>query len=433
MQNHNSFFIRSMKWLERAASYIDIDADAIEKLKHPKSCLQVSIPIRLDNGELKVFQGFRVHYEHARGPGKGGIRYHPDVSMNEVAALAFLMTMKCAIAGIPFGGSKGAIKVSAKELNPRELERLSRRYIEVMADFIGPDKDILAPDLYTSPRIMSWMMDEYSTIVRQFSPAVVTGKPIPLNGSQGRDTATGRGAYYCIKELEKERKWSPENISVAIQGFGNAAQPVAELLYQDGYKIVAVSDSKGGIYKPDGIRVPDLVQKKKQMESVHDLYCKKSVCELGENTSSISNEELLTLDVDLLIPAAIQDQITESNANQIQADVIIEVANGPITSEADEILTKKDILIIPDILANCGGVIVSYFEWTQNKSGYYWDLETVHQRLKSKITQEFKAVNELKSKHDTSWRNAAHIHALTRYYEAISCEDSYLDISPNNQ
>ncbi len=410
MNNTHSFFNRSMKWLERAARYLKMDKDAIEKLKHPKSCLKISIPIRMDNGELKIFEGFRVHYEHARGPGKGGIRFHPNVSMNEVTALAFLMTMKCAITGLPFGGSKGAIKVSAKDLTPRELERLSRRYIEMMADFIGPDKDILAPDLYTTPRIMSWMMDEYSTISRKFCPGIVTGKPIPLNGSQGRDTATGRGAYYCIKELEKKRKYSSKKIKVAIQGFGNAAQPVAELLYQDGYKIVAVSDSEGGIYKPDGIKIPDLVQKKKQMESIHDLYCKKSVCELEGNTSSISNEELLTLDVDILIPAAIQDQITSKNADQIQADVIVEIANGPITMEADEILNKKNIMIIPDILANSGGVIVSYFEWTQNKSGYYWDLDTVHEQLKYRITQEFNNVYELKNKYKIDLRSAAYIH-----------------------
>lgn len=426
--NDNGFFRRSIKRLERAASYIDIDPDVIEKLRHPKACLQVSVPIRLDNGELKIFQGFRVHYETARGPGKGGIRYHPLVNMEEVQALALLMSLKCAVAGLPFGGSKGGINVSATDLNPRELERLTRTYIELIADFIGPERDIPGPDLYTTPRIMSWMMDEYSRIVRQHSPAIITGKPIPLNGSQGRDTATGRGAYYCIKEIEKKRNWSAKNMTVAIQGFGNAAQPVAELLYQDGYKIVAVSESKGGIYMQDGINIPELMHKKKQMKSIHDVYCKKSVCEL-QGGKSISNEELLTLDVDILIPAAIEDQITKENAGEIKANMIVEIANGPITFEADNILHEKDILIIPDILANVGGVIVSYFEWIQNKSGDYWDLDTIHKRLKDKITKEFNTIYQLTKKHNTDMRNAAHIHALTRYYEALACEDSYLDIS----
>ncbi|KTD21829.1 Glu/Leu/Phe/Val family dehydrogenase [Legionella londiniensis] len=429
--NNHSFFTRSIARLEKAASYINIDKDALEKLKRPKASLQVSIPIRKDDGELNIFDGFRVQYENARGPGKGGIRYHPSVNMAEIQALALLMTLKCAVVNVPFGGSKGGINVSAKELNPRELERLSRKYIEMIADFIGPEKDILAPDLYTTPRIMSWMMDEYSTIVRHSCPNIVTGKPIALNGSEGRSTATGRGAYYCIKELEKQKKWSPGEIAVAIQGFGNAAQPVAELLYEDGYKIVAVSDSGGGVYNSDGIDIKDLIHKKKQLESVHDVYCKKSVCEL-HNASSISNEELLTLDVDILIPAAIEDQITKKNANDIRAKIIIEIANGPTTLEADAILNSRNILIVPDILANAGGVIASYFEWAQNKSGYYWQLDTVNHRLNHTITKEFNHVYDLMKKHKTDMRNAAHIHALNRYYQALACEDSYLDISPKD-
>lgn len=426
--NHHSFFTRSIARIKHAASYINIDKDALEKLKHPQACLQVSIPMRMDNGELKIFQGFRVHYENVRGPGKGGIRYHPSVNMEEVQALALLMTLKCAVAGLPFGGSKGGINVSAKELNPRELERLSRKYIELIADFIGPDRDIPAPDLYTTPRIISWMMDEYTTITRQYCPAVITGKPIALNGSEGRENATGRGTYYCIKELAKIKNWEPKNMTVAIQGFGNAAQSVAELLYHDGYNMVAISDSGGGIYQADGIDIIELIHQKKKLTSVHDVYCKNSVCDFHD-TSSISNDELLTLDVDILIPAAIEDQITVDNAPDIKADVIVEVANGPTTLDADDILTKKDILVVPDILANAGGVIVSYFEWTQNKSGYYWSLDKVHQQLHERISREFNCIYQLMNEHNTDMRTAAHIHALSRYYQSLVCMDSYLDIS----
>ncbi len=428
MKSHHHLFKETIARLDHAASFLDIDADAIEKLKHSNACLVVNIPLRMDNGELKIFEGFRVQHENSRGPCKGGVRYHPSVNLEEVQGLAFLMSIKCAIANLPFGGGKGGINVHPKDLTPRELERLTRQFIELIADFIGPDRDILAPDLYTTPRIMSWIMDEYSTIVRHACPAIVTGKPIPLNGSQGRDTATGRGAYCCIKEIEKKRGWSPENIRVAIQGFGNAAQPVAKLLSEDGYKIVAVSDSKGGIYNPKGLNIDDLIQKKKQKESVHEVYCKKSVCEL-EDISRISNEDLLTLDVDLLIPAAIEDQITKDNADQIKAKVIVEVANGPTTREADKILNQKNILVVPDVLANAGGVIVSYFEWTQNKSGYYWSLETIHQDLECTIRSECRNVCQIMDEHDTDMRNAAYIHALNRYYEAIACQDSYMDIS----
>lgn len=431
MANHHSFYTRSIARLERAASSTNMDKDAIAKLKQANECLQVSIPIRLDNGELKIFTGFRVHYENARGPYKGGIRYHPSVHLDEVEALAFLMSMKCAVAGLPFGGAKGGINVSAKDLTPRELERLSRKYIERLADFIGPDKDILAPDLYTTPRIMSWMQDEYEIITRHAAPAVITGKPVPLNGSLGRDKATGRGAYYCIKEIERRKNWSPQKKTVAIQGFGNAAQPVAELLYQDGYKIIAVSDSGGGIHNPEGLDIPDLITKKKKLDSIHDVYCKESVCEL-KDTTTISNEDLLQLEVDLLIPAAIEDQITKKNANHIKANVIIEVANGPITLEADDILNNAKKLVVPDILANIGGVIVSYFEWTQNKTGYYWTLETIHERLQAIISREFDNVWTIRKQHETDLRNAAYIHAINRYYEAIACKDSYLDISPDD-
>lgn len=351
----NNMYTEALSRLALAASYAKVDPEAIEKLKHSKVCVKVSVPLRMDDGCLKIFDGFRVHHNDVRGPTKGGIRFHPTVKIEEMEAFAFWMTMKCAVVGIPFGGAKGGICIDPRQLSPMELERLSRNYIDLIADYIGQDVDILAPDMYTNPMVMSWMLDQYSKIVRHAAPAAITGKPIPLGGSQGREEATGRGAYYCIKELENEKAWNPENMRVAIQGFGNVAQPVAELLYQDGYKIVAVSDSKGGIFRSEGLDIPDVIRLKKESKSIKEVYCKESICKLTD-AKQITNEELLELDVDILIPAAIQNQITKANAAKIKAPVIIEIANGPTTVDADKILNEKGTLVVPDILANAGGV-----------------------------------------------------------------------------
>ena len=413
----NNIYTEALSRLDLASSYTKIDPEVIEKLKHSKVCMKVSVPVRMDDGTLKIFDGFRVHYNDLRGPTKGGVRYHPTVKMEEMEAFAFWMTMKCAVVGIPFGGAKGGISVDPKQLSPMELERLSRNYIDLIADYIGPEKDILAPDLYTNPMIMSWMLDQYSNIVRHASPAVVTGKPVPLGGSQGRDSATGRGAYYCIKELEKKREWNPEKIRVAIQGFGNVAQPAAELLHRDGYKIVALSDSKGGIFQTEGLDIPSFIQIKKESKSLQDVYCKGSICDF-KNAKVITNEELLELDVDLLIPAALENQITKENAANIKASVIVEIANGPTTIDADKILNKKGVLIVPDILANAGGVTVSYFEWVQNTCGYYWSLKKVHKNLHGTMRREFNNVYQLMETHKTDMRTAAYIHALNQHCEA---------------
>jgi len=404
--------------LKKAASYADIDPEAVEKLKHPKACLEVSIPVRMDDGSLRIFTGYRVHHNDLRGPTKGGIRFHPDVSLDEVKSLAFWMTIKCSVVGIPFGGGKGGVIVDPKELSRMELERLSRSYIQQIANFIGPDTDIPAPDVYTNAMIMGWMMDEYSKIVRRLSPAVITGKPIPLGGSQGREDATARGGYHCIKELEKKRNWDPKKMRVAVQGFGNAGQFIAEMLYQDGYQIVAISDSKGGIYRPQGFDVPSIIHVKNNSKELQAVYCEGSVCQLVDATV-ITNEELLELDVDILIPAALESQITKDNAQNIKASVIVELANGPTTFEADDILHAKGTLVIPDILANAGGVTVSYFEWVQNKAGYYWSLGEVHQRLQEIMLREFKRVYSLMETHQTDMRTAAYIHALNRQAEAV--------------
>lgn len=404
--------------LDKAASFAKIDPEAVEKMRHPKACLEVSIPVRMDNGKLKIFTGYRVHHNDLRGPTKGGIRFHPNVSLDEVKSLAFWMTIKCAVAGIPFGGGKGGVIVDPKELSRMELERLSRGYIQAVASFIGPETDIPAPDVYTNSMIMGWMMDEYSKIVRRLSPAVITGKPIPLGGSQGRDDATARGGYYCIKELERKRQWNPKDIRVAVQGFGNAGQFIAEMLHRDGYKIVAISDSKGGIFRPQGFDVPSVVHVKNNSKELQAVYCEGSVCQLVEATQ-ITNEQLLELDVDLLIPAALENQITKQNAARIKAPVIVELANGPTTVEADEILHQKGTLVMPDILANAGGVTVSYFEWVQNKSGFYWSLDRVHDSLKEIMVREFNYVYDLMTEHRCDMRTAAYIHALNRQAEAV--------------
>ncbi len=417
--NGDDVFLDAIKRLDTAFEHANIDEEALEKLKHPRQTLQVSIPVRMDDGSLEIFTGYRVRHDDTRGPTKGGLRYHPDVDLSEVKALAFWMTFKCAVVGLPYGGGKGGVTVNPKKLSRMELERLSRGFIAQIADFIGPETDVPAPDVYTNSMIMGWMMDEYSKITRQRTPAVITGKPVPLGGSLGRDDATGRGAYYCIKELEQKRGWKPDEITVAVQGFGNAGQHVARLLHADGYKIVAVSDSKGGIYKEAGFDVPSLIHTKNESRVLKAVYCEGSVCE-AIDADNISNEELLELDVDLLLPSALENQITEKNAKDIKAKVIVEVANGPITSEADEILKNQDgILIVPDILANAGGVTVSYFEWVQNKSGYYWDLETVHERLLEIMSREFNNVYDIMINKEIDMRTAAYVLGLNRIGEAV--------------
>lgn len=416
-----SIFDDAISVLDRAAAYADIDPEAIEKLKHPRAMLTVSIPVRMDDGSLRVFTGYRVQHDNTRGPTKGGIRYHPQADIDEVKALAFWMTCKCAVVGIPYGGAKGGVTVNPKELSRMELERLSRGFVQQVADFIGPDIDIPAPDVYTNAMIMGWMMDEYSKIKRQHSPGVITGKPVELGGSLGRDDATGRGAYYCIKELEERKGWNPADITVAVQGFGNAGQHVANFLHADGYKVVAISDSQGGIYSPDGFDVPSIIKTKNETREVRAVYCSGALCEQVPSTA-ISNAELLELDVDLLIPAALENQITSENAGRIRARHIVEVANGPVTSEASRMLSERGVLIVPDILANAGGVTVSYFEWVQNKAGYYWDVEEVHERLRKIMRREFDLVYRRMMEKEIDMRTAAYAHALSRIGTAIAAQ-----------
>ena len=417
----DSLFSDASKRLQAALKYVSISDDAIEHLKYPKSSLSVSIRVRMDDGSLKVFQGYRVRYDDTRGPAKGGVRYHPNVSLDEVQSLAFWMTFKCAALNLPFGGGKGGITLDPKALSKLELERLSRGYIDAIADFIGPDVDILAPDVYTNAMIMGWMMDQYSIIRRQISPAVVTGKPITMGGSLGRDGATATGAFFVIEALMPKFEQVPQETTVAIQGFGNAGAVLAELLAKAGYKVVAISDSQGGIYAKNGLDIPSIRHYKAAGNGVKAVYCRNSVCNIVEH-EVITNQELLALDVDILIPAALENQITEENVNTINAKYIFEVANGPVTSAADRILEAKGIYVFPDILVNAGGVTVSYFEWVQNRSGLYWTLEEVNQRLKQKIVEETNRIWSISQELAVSMRTAAYIHALNRLGEALNAK-----------
>jgi len=417
----NGLFEDTLRRLDNAVKYLRLSPEALESLKHPNALLEVGVPVRMDDGAMKIFTGIRVQHNWSRGPCKGGIRFHPNVDADEVKTLALLMTFKCAVMGLPFGGAKGGVRVDPKELSLLEIERLSRSFIQQIAGFIGPDRDIPAPDVYTNDTVMGWMADEYSKIKYQHEPAVITGKPIPLGGSLGRDEATGRGGFHCLKQLAQMRNWSPRNMRVAIQGFGNAGQHIANLLHADGYRIVAVSDSKGAIYKPEGLDVPSVIEHKNATRTLKAIYCEGSVCEQVE-AESLTNEEILELDVDILIPAALEKVITAKNAKDIKANYICEIANGGISSQADEVLFKNKKLVIPDILANAGGVTVSYFEWVQNKAGYYWTLEEVHHRLHEIMTREFNAVYKLMDENKVDMRTAAYIHAFQRLRDAVEAK-----------
>lgn len=412
-------FERALERITAASRHSKIPEETCQRLANPKAMMTVSIPVRLDDGSLKMFTGHRVLHNDLLGPGKGGLRYHPDVNLDECKALALWMTCKCAVMNLPFGGAKGGISVNPKELSLMEIERLSRGFIRRIADAIGPNTDIPAPDVYTNEHIMGWMMDEYSHAVRQYTPGALTGKPLSLGGSEGRSTATGRGGAVCVEKWAKRQSWEPEKTSVAIQGFGNAGQSIARLLDAEGYRIVAVSDSKGGIHDPEGLDIDEVIRAKNDGQSVDEIYCQGSVSDSCE-VDTISNEELLTLDVDLLIPAALEDVITADNAQDIQASVIIELANGPTSGDADEILDDRGIVVIPDILANAGGVTVSYYEWVQNRSGDYWSAEIVENRLSERMAKQFDAVMGIAEDREVSVRMAAYILALERLGQAAA-------------
>jgi len=402
-------FAIAQRQLDAAAEVLQLDPATHELLRWPLREFHVTLPVRMDDGATHIFHGFRVQYNDSRGPTKGGIRFHPDETIDTVRALAAWMTWKTAVVDIPLGGGKGGIICNPKEMSVGELERLSRAYIRQVGRIIGEETDIPAPDVYTTPQIMAWMMDEYSFMRGYNVPGVITGKPLPLGGSAGRGDATARGGMYCVREAAKVLGMKTQGATMAIQGFGNAGQFAAtlgqELL---GAKIVAVSDSKGGIYDARGLDPHKVVAFKNETGSVVGY----------PGAESISNAALLELDVDILTPSALENQITAENASKIKGKIIAELANGPTTPEADEVLYKNDLYVIPDFLCNAGGVTVSYFEQVQNAYDYYWDEATVHARLDAKMTTAFHAVDQTAKKYNINNRVAAYVVAVQRVAEA---------------
>jgi len=398
--------------LDQAGQHLRIDPDVLEKLRLPKEMLSVRLMIRMDDGSRRSFPAWRCRYDDTRGPTKGGIRFHPKATADEVMTLAFWMTVKCAVLNLPYGGAKGAVQVDPHQLSKAELERLSRGYVQAFARMIGPDRDIPAPDVYTNSMIMGWMADEYSTIQNQPCPAVITGKPIALGGSLGRDDATARGGYYLLKQLESRLGLGENRRRVAIQGFGNAGTHIARLLAAEGYRIVAISDSRGAVYAPDGLDVAATLATKANGNPVTAIAN-------GRDIREIDRDALIGVECDLLVPAALEDSIRADNARLVQARTILELANGPVTPEADAVLNGNGVTVLPDILANAGGVTVSYFEWVQNRQGYYWSLEEVHGRLKTAMQTEGERVWQVAQEKGISLRTAAYVQALTRLASAI--------------
>ncbi|HEX8472865.1 MAG TPA: Glu/Leu/Phe/Val dehydrogenase [Pyrinomonadaceae bacterium] len=397
-------FESMMQRFDRAAQLLDLNPDLYAVMRVPNRELKVYIPVRMDSGRIEVFEGFRVQHNFARGPAKGGIRYSPDVNIDEVRALAAWMTWKCAVVNVPFGGAKGGVICDPNQMSLGELERLTRRYAAELIDFIGPEKDVPAPDMNTNEQTMAWIMDTYSMHARHTVTAVVTGKPIDLGGSSGRREATGRGLLFVITEAAKKFNMSPPSTRVVVQGSGNVGGIGARLLHEAGYKVVAISDVQGGIYNPNGIDIP---------EALKHLQATRSFEEF-EGVERVSNQELLELDCDVLVPAATENQIRSDNADRIKCKVLAEGANGPTTAAADEILHEKGVYVIPDILANAGGVTVSYFEWVQDRMGYFWKEDVVNARLGDVMVASFNDVDKYATNHNVDTRTAAYMLAIDR-------------------
>ena len=389
---------------DRAAQLLGLDADLYAVLRVPSRELKVYIPVRLDSGHIQVFEGFRVQHNFARGPAKGGIRYAPDVSLDEVKALSAWMTWKCAVVNVPFGGAKGGIICDPIQMSQGELERLTRRYTAELIDFIGPEKDVPAPDMNTNEQTMAWIMDTYSMHARHTVTAVVTGKPIALGGSLGRREATGRGVLFTVNEAIKKFDLTPEQTSVVVQGSGNVGGIGAQLMYEKGYKIIGISDMYGGLHNSDGLNIPEVLN--------HLQYTK--TLEGYENADYITNAEILELECDVLAPCATENQITSENAARIKCKILAEGANGPTTPKADKILHNNGIFVIPDILCNAGGVTVSYFEWVQDRMGYFWREDEVNQRLEEKMVASFIELSNLAELHNIDSRTAAYMLAIDR-------------------
>ncbi len=402
---------------DQAAAHIHLDPNLLERLKAPQRALSVSIPVRMDDGHVQVFRGYRVHHDLARGPTKGGIRYHPDVTLGEVSALAMWMTWKTALAGLPFGGAKGGVSVNPTHLSIGELERLTRRFIEEIFPLIGPDKDIPAPDVGTNSQVMAWIMDTYSQQVGFSVRDVVTGKPLSIGGSLGREEATGRGVVDVTLEVLQHFHHSITDTTVVIQGFGNVGSHAARILFEEGAKIIAISDRFGGLYNPSGLDIPQILSQQQREKTPLP-----SLTKFGE---PVLSEDLLNLPCRVLIPAALAEQITRANAEEVQCQYVIEAANGPTTLEADDILHDRGIVVVPDILANAGGVIVSYFEWVQDGQRFSWEESHIHTRLKKIITTAFQRVFTQAKDKKISMRTAALIAGIEEVARAHQCRGLY--------
>jgi glutamate dehydrogenase (NAD(P)+) len=412
MSELNPFKIAQAQ-LDEAAEIMDLDPAVHELLRWPRRELHVTLPVRMDDGSTKVYHGYRVQYNDARGPTKGGLRFHPDETIDTVRALAAWMTWKTAVVDIPLGGAKGGIVCNPKEMSAGELERLSRAYIRALGEFIGEETDVPAPDVYTTPQIMAWMMDEYSVMRGYNVPGVITGKPIPLGGSAGRGDATARGGMFTIREAAKLLDVDLGQATVAIQGYGNAGQFAHQLVGEMfGSKVVAVSDSRGGVYCPDGLDFDTVLAWKQEKGTVATYSC----C---DDCRRITNEELLELDVDILVPAALENQIGNWNADKVVAKIVAELANGPTTPEGDDIMHRNGVYVIPDFLCNAGGVTVSYFEQVQNAYDYYWEVDQVHERLDQKMTAAFHAVHTAAGKYGVNNRMGAYIVSVARVAEVM--------------
>jgi len=411
LESLNPFKIAQYQ-LAQAAEFMGLDDSTYELLRWPTRELHVRIPVQMDDGAVQMFEGFRVQYNHARGPTKGGIRFHPDETFDTVRALAAWMTWKCAVLDLPLGGAQGGVVCNPKELSPAELERLSRGYVRAIGPIIGPKADVPSPDVYTNAQVMAWMMDEYSQLVGHDEPGMITGKPIPLGGSEGRQDATARGGMYCIRAAADRIGMDLDGATVAIQGYGNVGQYAHKLAVEMlGARVVAVSDSRGGIYSPDGLDYEATSGFKAQNSTVYGYKG-------NGNCSNITNADLLALDVDILIPAALEGAIRQDNVDAVQARLIAELANGPTTPEADEALYERGVYVIPDFVCNAGGVTVSYFEQVQNAYGFYWTRDLVHERLEQKMAAAFRAVHETAQRYEIHNRLAAYLIAVARVAEA---------------
>ncbi|HYH83992.1 MAG TPA: Glu/Leu/Phe/Val dehydrogenase [Pyrinomonadaceae bacterium] len=397
-------FESMMERFDRAAQLLDLNPDLYAVMRVPNRELKVYIPVRLDSGRLEVFEGYRVQHNFARGPAKGGIRYSPDVTLDEVRALAAWMTWKCAVVNVPFGGAKGGVVCDPAEMSIAELERMTRRYAAELIDFIGPEKDVPAPDMNTNEQTMAWIMDTYSMHARHTVNAVVTGKPVELGGSRGRREATGRGLLFVVNEAIKRFNLSPPQTRVVVQGSGNVGGIGARLLHEAGYKVVAISDVFGGIHNPDGIDIPAALEHLRTTRSLQEF----------PGAEQVSNQDLLEIECDVLAPCATENQITSKNADRVKCRILAEGANGPTTANADKILHNKGIFVIPDILANAGGVTVSYFEWVQDRMGYFWKEDVVNERLSDVMVASFNDVAKYAETHDVDTRTAAYMLAIDR-------------------